>query len=945
MEHRTPYSPNTKLLRERAAIKLQEKLQSAPLPEGVEELQQRLRAAELRAIELELLHEEELHHHCEETEFQFSLLNAVGQAVIATDVRGMITYWNPAAETLYGWKAKEALGRNVVETISSLESKEQGDEIIAHLLRGESWSGEYWVQRFDKTVFPVHIFDTPLLDSSGALIGIIGISHDITEQKQNEENLLRVNQMLSHFQDAIQQVSIVSKTDKRGFITYFNDKFVEISGYSSSELIGQKHNIINSGYHPKQFWVDMWKTIASGKRWHCEVRNKAKDGSYYWVDTFIIPLLDDHGGVREFLSIRNDITERKHIEYELSTQHRLIRTIAETLPSLVGYWTPDLRCTFANKGYLEWFGKTVDEMDGITMQELMGETLFLKNEPYIRGALRGEKQQFERTLDKANGEVSYTWAQYIPDIADGVVQGFVAVVLDISEIKKIQINLNQAQHLAHIGSWEWDLVQNKIYWSDELYLLFGEDKQLYQPTIESYSKYLSAEVAEQVEAKFTAALKGEQLFAIEHKIIRADGTTRYVFVQASIIFDNEMRPIQMYGTTQDITERKEAEEKIRQSEANLRAIMDSSIQAFWLTDTELRVKAFNRVTEQIVQALFGREIIIGESILNYVLPKQRERFIECTHRSLAGETVTYEESFTMEFGEEQWSELMYLPTHNAEGNIIGLTLSSFNITERKIAYQELEKMNVTLEERVAKRTQELVLVNKEKDEFLGIAAHDLKNPLAGILSSAEIINRYFVDDSTQHFTKMIISAGNQMLDIITNLLDVNRIETGMLNLHLEAVNLNVLDSIVKEYQVYATQKGILLHYEKPANEAAWVRGDRQSLCQIFDNLLSNAVKYSPRWTNVRIRVLPNILNPDGSVIRVEIQDEGPGLTDEDKKKLFGKFARLSAQPTGGENSTGLGLSIVKKLVELQNGHVWCESTFGKGATFIVELPSAHNNAA
>ena len=942
MEYHTSYSPDRTLLHERAKIRLREKLQSTPLPENVEELQQYLCEAELRAIELELLKEEELHYYHKETQFHSSLLNAVGEAVIATDIHGTITYWNPAAENLYGWTAKEALGRSIRSTIATGQTLEHGDKILEQILCGESWSGEYVVQNKNGTAFPVYVVDTPILDDSGALIGIIGVSHDIRAQKQAVERQHQINKALYNFQNAIQHVAIVSKTDTRGIITHCNDKFVEISGYSSSELLGQKHNIINSGYHPKQFWVDMWKTITSGKHWHGEVRNKAKNGTYYWVDTYIIPLLDDHGEVREYLSFRNDITERKRIEEESSLQHRLMLTIAETLPSMVGYWTADLRCTFANGGYLQWFGKTAEEMNGVTIQELLGDVLFHQNEPYIRGALSGEKQQFERTLIKANGEVSYTWAQYIPDITDDVVHGFVAVVLDITEIKKAQINLNQAQHLAHIGSWEWDLVQNKIYWSDELYAIFGEDKDSYQPTIESYFQYLSAEDAEKVQLLLTSALNGEKAFAMEHKITRADGATRYVFEQAFITFDNEQRPIEMHGTTQDITERKEAEAHLRQSEANLRAIMDSSIQAFWLTDTELRIQTFNKVTKDIVRLLFGREIVIGESILNYVLPEQRERFIASAERALAGESIIYEESFTMQHGEKQWSELMYLPTYNADGTIIGLTLSTVNVTDRKIAYQELERLNSTLEERVAERTQELVLLNKEKDEFLGIAAHDLKNPLAGILSSAEIMERYFTDDSTQRFTNMIISASGQMMDIITNLLDVNRIETGMLSLHFEPVNLEILDRMVEEYQARATEKGIIVHYESPEQDRAWVQGDKQSLRQIFDNLISNAVKYSPQWKNVWVRVLHTSSEPDRT-LRVEIQDEGPGITEEDKKKMFGKFARLSAQPTGGENSTGLGLSIVKKLVEMHNGKVWCESEADKGipgATFIVELPTA-----
>jgi signal transduction histidine kinase len=125
-------------------------------------------------------------------------------------------------------------------------------------------------------------------------------------------------------------------------------------------------------------------------------------------------------------------------------------------------------------------------------------------------------------------------------------------------------------------------------------------------------------------------------------------------------------------------------------------------------------------------------------------------------------------------------------------------------------------------------------------------------------------------------------------------------------------------------------------------------GDPNILYQILENLVSNAVKYSPSMRSVWVRVVASEVSALGGspqngiqhYIRMEIQDEGPGLSADDKSKLFSKFARLSAQPTGGEHSTGLGLSIVKKLVEAMHGRVWCESKLGKGSTFIVEMPVA-----
>jgi two-component system sensor histidine kinase/response regulator len=236
-------------------------------------------------------------------------------------------------------------------------------------------------------------------------------------------------------------------------------------------------------------------------------------------------------------------------------------------------------------------------------------------------------------------------------------------------------------------------------------------------------------------------------------------------------------------------------------------------------------------------------------------------------------------------------------------------------------------------------------LNEEKNEFMGIAAHDLRNPLGAITGYAEIILEEAeslqpspaeqFDRSRQEMTecaRRINATSKRMVEMVQNLLDANRIERGEFQLKLAPSDLGAtLKSVVECQRHHATSKQQTIHLEVPATPAL-VQVDPGVTVQILENLVSNAVKYSPPGKNIFVRLLHS-----ADAVRCEVQDEGPGLSAEDQKKLFGKFARLSAKPTGGEHSTGLGLSIVKKMVEAMNGKVWCESEPGKGATFIAEF--------
>jgi two-component system, sensor histidine kinase and response regulator len=259
---------------------------------------------------------------------------------------------------------------------------------------------------------------------------------------------------------------------------------------------------------------------------------------------------------------------------------------------------------------------------------------------------------------------------------------------------------------------------------------------------------------------------------------------------------------------------------------------------------------------------------------------------------------------------------------------------------KPVSFQELiarikvGKRIVELEQKLKEKQKELFVNNERKNQFIGIAAHDLRNPVISIRGFSELLLKDSKDlpEEQREFLHIIHSTSRNMLAMINDLLDISRIESGKLKISLKPGSLNklIIDRI-RLISLQATKKHITIHKEL-ANTPE-ITFDPQRLGQAIDNLISNAIKFAPIGSSVYLN-----LHHDEDTVKFSVSDEGPGIPAEEQHLLFSEFHRLSIQPTAGETSTGLGLAIAKKIIEAHGGSIEFESQEGLGSTFSLILP-------
>jgi PAS domain S-box-containing protein len=249
----------------------------------------------------------------------------------------------------------------------------------------------------------------------------------------------------------------------------------------------------------------------------------------------------------------------------------------DALPAMVGYWDHELRNRMANSAYIEFFGKAPEDLLGTHVRDLLGERLFAENLPYIEGALAGRKQLFDREIRTPSGDVRLTQVSYVPDIVDGEVRGFFAVLTDITERRQIEeegecsrTRLAEAERIARLGSWEWDIPGNRLTCSEGLFAIYGIAAEDFDGRYEpGKAQYVHPDDRGRVEAEMQGALESGAPLDIEYRIIRPDGRVRRLHSRAELTADTAGNALRLTGTAQDVTELRAAADVLNQTASDL----------------------------------------------------------------------------------------------------------------------------------------------------------------------------------------------------------------------------------------------------------------------------------------------------------------------------------------------------------------------------------------
>ena len=670
---------------------------------------------------------------------------------------------------------------------------------------------------------------------------------------------------------------------------------------------------------------------------------------------------------------------RKRMGADMAETEDKYRAIVET--SLDGIYQVDRsgRFMFINESFANMFGYEREELVGKHFADLLsGETL-PRIARMVEDVFSGKNVRDEAYVEHRDGHEVPVIFSATPLRANGEIVGLTGLLRDITERKKAEEKLQQSQKLllesqkmAQVGSWAFDPITKKIEWSEEEFHIFGLDPARGNPSYEENRALIYPDDRKMFDDAAQKAITANKHFQIELRVFHTDGTVHRHLNWCQIEQNKEGKTSRLFGTTQDITERKRAEEALAQSEEWHRALVETAAKGGQgililqnTPDREAGIVFANHTVSEVLG--YSPDEVLSMSVWDIFEPSELSRLRERYMLRQRGEQVPnyYETTLRRKDGTALPIEAsVSTMTYHGE---VATVIYAKDITERKREQQELNSYRQHLEEVVGERTAELqrtnerlqqeIVVRKQAEEklqflcqqerdlrqrveaemqkrvdFTRALAHELKTPLTPMLMSSQVLAAELKDEPLLSLARNINRGASNLNSRIDELLDLARGEIGMLQIRTELFDIQELLKEVVEYSSPVASSRSQSLVLEPAGSHLLVKADKGRVRQVLLNLLNNALKFTPEGGRISLKAMKM-----GPQLIVEVHDTGLGISEEEQQEMFVPYYR--ARGNGAHLSgLGLGLTLCKMLVELHGGQISVKSSLGKGSTFSFTLP-------